>query len=255
MIGVILAAGEGSRLSRCVAERYMKPLAIINGVPLITYPVRSMLAAGVEELLVVGNIYNHSPLGLAVRSAGARRYSVVVNPDFGEACLSLRQALVRLAGRGFILSMSDHIYPPVLVEKLTRECSGDICVAGDRRPRYVDVEEATKIEAEEGRALRFSKLLTSYSFIDMGVFYISPKASKTLLDYMDYPHAMSLSDLWNRVIVEGVLEVSVVDATDTPWMEVDDEEDYFQAVSGPGRELAWRVLYGSLEALSLDKSR
>ncbi len=255
MLGVVLAAGEGSRLSRCAAERYMKPLAIVNGVELVVYPVRSLLAAGVDELLVVGNIYNHDALGVAVRAAGARRYSIVVNPGFGEACLSLLHAVARVGGRDFVLSMSDHIYPPSLVERLVEECGADICVAGDRSPLYVDVEEATKVYAEGLRARRFSKSLEEYSFIDMGVFYVSRGAARVLAGYMRHPHSMSLSDLWNTVIEEGVLEVGVVDATGTPWMEVDDEEDYFTAVGGPGRELAWSVLYASLPPLSEERSK
>ncbi|HIC98209.1 MAG TPA: hypothetical protein EYP08_00700, partial [Pyrodictiaceae archaeon] len=60
-LAVILASGEGSRLSK-VAGRYGKPLVDLFGFPLIAYPLSSLAAAGISEFIIVANMYNEELL-------------------------------------------------------------------------------------------------------------------------------------------------------------------------------------------------
>lgn len=234
-LAVILASGEGSRLSKIVG-RYGKPLADLFGFPLIAYPLSSLAAAGINEFIIVANMYNEELIRKRVAELGFRENTiVVVNRRPGEAGASLIKALEEVGESDFVLSMCDHVYTREHVKRLLT-CNEIVCVAGDKTPRFVEVEEATKIKTANGLAKMFSKKLSAYSYIDTGVFYISRGARGPIFDVAVCPECMSLSDIWNQLISRGY-RVSVIDVTGLPWFEVDDEVDYYRSLHGDRREV------------------
>ena len=239
-LAVILASGEGSRLSK-VAGRYGKPLADLFGFPLIVYPLSSLAAAGVSEFIIVANMYNEELIRRRLAELGFRENTiVVVNRRLGEAGASLIKALEEVGENNFILSMCDHIYTKEHVERLLT-CSEMICVAGDKTPMFVEVREATKIKAVNRLAKIFSKTLTTYTYIDTGIFYISKDARDPIFEVAVCPECMSLNDIWNQLISRGY-RVGVVDVTGLPWFEVDDEVDYYRSLHGDRRKVVELIL-------------
>ena len=234
-LAVILASGEGSRLSKVVG-RYSKPLVDLFGFPLIAYPLSSLAAAGISEFIVVANMYNEELIREKLAELGFRENTiVVVNRRLGEAGASLIKALEEVGENNFILSMCDHVYTKEHVERLLR-CSEIICVAGDKTPKFVEVGEATKIKTVDRLAKMFSKALAAYTYIDTGVFYISRDAKDPILEVAVCPECMSLNDIWNQLILKGY-KVGVIDVTGLPWFEVDDEIDYYRSLHGDKRKV------------------
>jgi len=239
-LAVILASGEGSRLSK-VAGRYGKPLVDLFGFPLIAYPLSSLAAAGISEFIIVANMYNEELLRERIAELGFRENTiVVVNRRPGEAGASLIRALEEIGEDNFILSMCDHIYTKEHVERLLA-CNEIVCVAGDKTPRFVEVKEATKIKTVEELARMFSKALSTYTYIDTGVFYVSRNARDPIFDVAVCPECMSLSDIWNQLISRGY-RIGVIDVTGLPWFEVDDEVDYYRSLNGDRREVVELLL-------------
>ena len=239
-LAVVLASGEGSRLSKVVG-RYGKPLADLFGFPLIAYPLSSLAAAGINEFVIVASMYNEEPIRERVAELGFRENTIViVNRRPGEAGASLIKALEEVGESDFVLSMCDHIYTREHVERVLA-CNETVCVAGDKTPRFVEVEEATKIETVDELAKMFSKELSAYSYIDTGVFYISKNAKDPIFDVAVCPECMSLSDIWNQLISRGY-RVRVIDVTGLPWFEVDDEVDYYRSLHGGRRKVVELML-------------
>ncbi len=58
MVGLILAAGEGKRLSDGLPEKTTKPLIKINHKHLIEYSLQNCLAAGIKTVIIVVNSKN-----------------------------------------------------------------------------------------------------------------------------------------------------------------------------------------------------
>lgn len=172
---ILLAAGMGTRICRilgCLCKQIIR----IRGLELLMYPLTSLWSTGIEYFIVVSNPGNYHILdNLLQRYSNILGYDYIleINPypishNGNSAIIGLKRVREPV-----IISVTDHIYPPELVEKLTRnyeELNADIIVAGDPDPLVVDTSEATKLLAEGNRVIKASKKLENYNYIDMGVF-------------------------------------------------------------------------------------
>jgi len=230
---VILAAGYGERFYRDSGE--YKLLVNIHGFQLIEYPVRSLVQAGIDRIVVVVNSLYRDMLEKALE-----RYSVdiefVLNryPERGNG-YSLITALPYVKSKHFILSMSDHIYPPSLVKDLVRICSKPPCLGGDSSPRYIDVAEATLINVVNGRVRDIGKKLKVYNYVDVGVHILST----------ELPYSLCIADKLELSYLLKCLaskqELRIVDLEGYPWTDIDTYRDYTEVVRGSRREVIDRV--------------
>ena len=242
MEGVILAAGYGSRL-RSIASG-PKFLIDINGKPLIYYPLYSMAKIGVNKVYVVVNydnleyilkFKNNLELNIDIR--------VVVNeePQRGNG-YSLYTARKVVREDQFILSMSDHIYPAKVLEKVIefkRIFAGDaeVVIGGDSIPRFIDVDEATKILADnEFNLINIGKDLVNYTHIDIGVFMMSRNVFYYAAEYFRNYFEAELSKLIKWLKDRG-LRVKVCDIEGVPWKDIDTPEDLYMVLMGEYREV------------------
>ena len=223
MKAVILAAGLGKRLGGVP-----KPLLRVGGCEIILRTMK-LLSPHVSEFVIVASRYADQ-LDNFLKDKGFRYRIVRHNhPEKGNG-YSLLVAKDYVKGR-FILTMGDHIYSEKFVERAVR---GEGVIA-DKNPKYVDLDEATKIKVADGRVEDIGKNLKEFDCVDTGFFVLDD----TIFDY-----AEKLKDREEIALSEIVklarLPVTYVDGEF--WMDVDTKEDarrankalVFTAVKGSG---------------------
>jgi len=248
--GVILAAGVGSRLGEIA--RGAKFAVNVAGRPLIHYPILSLASVGVKKIVVVTRGQLIPLLQRVLRGLGdVVSYEICVNNEWRrENGFSLLVSEKCLDGDSFLLSMSDHIYPSDLPVKVLLEYSKHsdsvAVVGGDRRPLYVDVEEATRIRAREGEVVKVGKRLSPWSHVDTGVFVMRREIFEAARLLALDKEAFGISDVINLAIRMGY-RVRVADVTGIPWTEVDTVDDYLDVTGGRRRD----VVFAAIESWQL----
>ncbi len=234
---LIVAAGFGTRL-----RKGAKHLVSVWGRPLIYYPLSIAGAfASKEPLVVVQSVYLEETRA-RLRENGL---DVELVPSFCPHCengYSLLLGLQRVS-EPVLLSVADHIYEPCLVARLLSGCPSDagVCVAGDKDPKLVDIEEATKVKISDGR-VRFSKSLEDYDYVDTGVFIV--RDVRGLVERFEGRRDLTMNMLWSEYSASGGV-ITVVDVTGCRWGDVDTEGDLASFESGGRRVLLEEILLES----------
>lgn len=237
MEGIILAAGFGSRL-RSISKK-PKFAVELEGRPLIYYPLSNMVKIGVDRVLVVVNSESLEYIYEIIDNTDFRpKIEIVVNenPERGNGYSLLKGAL-HINGNDFLLSMSDHIYPIKILEKIIRfrktfAADADIIIGGDSLPRFVDIDEATKILADDRlNLLDIGKELVEYTHIDIGVFHMRKRIIQYIEEYfsMHFQGEMSTLLKWFR---DKGLKLKICDIEGIPWKDIDTPEDLYMILSG-----------------------
>jgi 1L-myo-inositol 1-phosphate cytidylyltransferase len=174
--GVVLAAGSGERLKETFPEP--KPLIQVGGVPIIHRTFDVLIRGGVDQLCVVIG-HRAAEVSAAVEAFAERRevsISLVYNERWQEPNgLSLHAARQFTAADEFILSMSDHLFEPGMVDLLQavdHDDERDVTLAIDSQvDRVFDLDDATKVLCEDNnRIVKIGKSLRRYNAIDCGIF-------------------------------------------------------------------------------------
>ncbi len=224
MKALVVAAGLGTRL-RGIAPS--KPLAAVNGKPLIESVIETASQAGVEGFVVVTG-YRAEPLeafldGLARRSGLA--IETVRNPDWDRPNGLSVVAADALVGDEFVLLMADHLFEPGLLADLLRSerLSGGVTLAVDRRldNPLVDLEDVTRVRTNsDGVILEIGKGLARYDAFDTGVFLATKGLSEAIRNDVAAGGQGSISGGMTRLAALGLART--LDIGDRFWLDVDD---------------------------------
>lgn len=235
---VLLASGASSRFQRDIG--LPKQAVIIRGIPLICYPLTSLSLAGSREHVIVVNRYNKHIIKEAV---GRCPYysSLTIYVDNNElwrdngysALIGLENAMGM--GNNIIVSMTDHIYPS-FIPRAMMDSEHALVFGGDSTPAFADVSEATKIGYVGGH-LVFSKFLSRFDFIDIGVHKLSrfPFYSRCHDSVLPFSRLLTCISRYSKAIV--------LDVKGAPWIDVDTYHDYLEIVGGKHKkviEMVWR---------------
>jgi len=227
---IILAAGLGTRIGSPITG-VPKPLVKVSEIPLILYAISSLLSAGVERFHVVVNTKGHMPISRVLNEFDIN-VDFVINrePERGNG-YSLILGMKRVQDE-FFLSMSDHIYDPRIPKVLLNAFNGsdfDILVGADSNPRYVDIDEATKIMTRGTRVVRIGKDLSRYAHVvDIGLFIMRRDLYRTYLDYASQNYVVELSSLIQYSVNQG-RKVMIADVRGLPWIDIDTADDVYKA--------------------------
>lgn len=170
---VVLAAGRSNRL-KDVTGGGSKALVRIGGIPLVERAVRMLLAAGLEEIVVVVG-YHAGPVAAVVdRLAPGRVRTVYAErwADGNGASLAAAEPFVR-GERLFAVVTADHVFEADALRPLLAAARPAVLV--DPRPNADAWAEGTRVRIDDDRAVAFSKALDDPA-IDCGAFVLPQEA-------------------------------------------------------------------------------
>ncbi len=238
-VALLLAAGEARRLGG------RKPLVRVAGRPLAWYPLAVLHLLGAREAVVVARRDLAGELrALAESVYGPGSVDVVVNTEpWRENGYSLLLGLQRLQGEPALVTMSDHLYTPLLPARLGEPPGGrgGYRVACDREPRFVDVEEATKVKTLGRLVAEVSKAAEPWACIDTGVHLAHLRPEDAAEHASTLGEVVKLNSLLTEIAVRaGVVEAEPLEGA--PWTEVDTPEDLHAVEKGERSRVLREVL-------------
>jgi len=222
MEAVIIAAGQGSRMSRLFSP---KPLTPLLGLRLIERILLVGKLAGINDFNIVLG-YKAAVIKQAI--GDGRKYGVrikyIENPEWEKGNgVSVLKAKNHVNGN-FLLLMSDHLFDEQILERLVTayvkpgHCV--LCVDRNLSRDHSIIEDATKVYCEDEYVKQIDKSLKNFNAIDTGLFLCTP-AIFDALEQSVKNGQYSLS-AGNQILAEQGKLVTL-DVTGSFWIDVNDE--------------------------------
>jgi len=243
--GVVLAAGYGTRL-REITKGKPKQLLNIYGLPLIMYPIMNLIKIGVSKVYVVVNKENKDYIHDIVRNVRKLVDIELVenNQPERENGYSFIIGIEATKTNDVILLMSDHIHVVDILHKLIDQYLSKepyIIVGGDSKPTYIDVDEATKVYAEDYIVKDIGKNLKRWTHIDIGIFIVN---KEKVMEYL-----RRLENTVEKITISQIVleltrtnKVFVGDIKGYPWTEIDTPRDLEEVLYGNRRQVVEQAL-------------
>lgn len=214
--GLLLAAGEGSRL-RDVSP--YKPLCVVGGAALIDHAIGSMAAAGLTRVVVTLSYGADAILAHLAGRAQPLPVETVMTDHRQPNGVSALAARAAVGSGGAVMAMCDHLVTPAHYRRLAQIGAQDGLTLGiDRRlgHPWVDPLDVTCVATEADRIVAIGKELEPHDCYDTGVFAVGDR-------FFD-----ALAGLTSPSLTEGVRLLAAtgrartVDCSDLDWIDVDD---------------------------------
>lgn len=223
MEALIIAAGQGSRLSHLYSP---KPLTPIFGLCLIERIILPARLAGVRHFKIVVGY----KAGKIIQAIGdGQKYGVRIeyidNPEWEKGnAFSVLKARDYVDGK-FLLLMSDHIFDETVLDKLLRadvkEDQCILCVDKNLSASHLDLDDVTRVYCEAGKVVSIGKSLSTFNAVDTGAFLCTPAIFRAL-DKSVNGGQFSLT-AGNRILADQG-KLNTLDVTGCFWVDVDNEE-------------------------------
>ena len=227
--GVILAAGDGSRLAPLTLTCPKVLLPVKDKVPLIRYPIEALVAAGISEIaIVVGYLGDKVIEVLGNGSLFGVRLQYFFNSDYlGGNAVSAYKARDWAQGDPIALCMGDHLIEDKLVKQLLDSQTFNETLCIDYTPaRHHQLAEATKVIVDSVGCIKgIGKDLIYWDALDTGVFLLTENffgALDELIPCLGID--IEISDVIRFLISQGH-RFDTCNASGCFWMDVDTEED------------------------------
>lgn len=222
---LILAAGGGMRLDHPAP----KPMYKLLGIPLLARTLFTLEEAGVTDAYIVLG-YEAEQVKSAILEIDRLKINLhwLFNNRWEEP-----NGLSVLTGEGilkepFILCMSDHVFDPLIVEKLRTQknnFNGVILAVDYDLDRIFDAHDATKVRIEDGYIKEINKHMADYDAVDTGFFLASPKIFSALREACREGKP-SLSEGIQKLADKDLARI--MDVQGLMWEDVDTLEDVKQ---------------------------
>ncbi|HEY8584705.1 MAG TPA: phosphocholine cytidylyltransferase family protein [Capillimicrobium sp.] len=243
MIGLVLAAGWGSRLAP-LTDQLPKTLLEVDGDrTILDVALGNLKAVGLEDVVVVTGFQSQvlDERKAALERRHGLRLEMLFNPKALEwnNCYSLWCAR-EYFGEGMLMANGDTVHPASVEETLlASRGESDLVIAVDQSQPLAEEEMKVQV-SDEGLMTRITKLMDP-SVAEgeyIGVTLIEPHAGQALADALQATFErdpglyyedgfQELADRGGRVKIAPIGEVE--------WVEVDDHDDLAKA-----REVACR---------------
>ena len=227
--GLILAAGDGDRLSPLTLTCPKVLLPVNEGEPLIKFPIEALAAAGISDIaIVVGYLGDKVKEALGSGSDFGVRLHYIPNHDYlGGNAISVYRAWEWAQGDPVALCMGDHLIEDKLVKRLLdRETFNETLCIDCTPPLYHQIAEATKVAVDvAGCITDIGKDLAYWDALDTGVFLLTDTffhAVRELIRHRGYD--VEIGGVIRSLISQGHC-FNTCDVSGCFWMDVDTEED------------------------------
>jgi len=227
---LIIAAGEGSRLSH---RGDSKPLVPLLELPLIERVILTANKAGISDFYIVVG-YNGEKLQKHLNQFSQNKdlkISYFQNNQWkkenGLSVLTVKEKI----NENFILLMSDHIFNESILTELLQEkiVYGEIILAVDYnlKNKIIDIDDVTKVLVDDkGRIENIGKNIKKYNAYDTGIFLCSPAIFRALEESSDNGDTSLSAGI---KILAKQEKSRVFDIKGKYWIDVDDENAFKKA--------------------------
>ena len=224
--GVVLAAGFGSRLAGTSRETDLKPLTPVAGTPLIVRTLGSLHRAGCDRVVIVlGHASEETREGIREAYSGPVQLTFVVNSRYDLSNgVSVLAASPHLSGP-FVLTMADHVLGDEVMDLArdhTPPARGATLLVDHKLAQIFDMDDATKVQTQNGRVTAIGKQLETFDAVDTGVFVCTDGLLGALAEVLAETGDASLSDGVRRLAEAG--RMLALDVGDGFWQDVDTPE-------------------------------
>jgi 1L-myo-inositol 1-phosphate cytidylyltransferase / CDP-L-myo-inositol myo-inositolphosphotransferase len=221
-LGLILAAGNGSRLAS-VSESLPKPLIEVHGKPLLEHVLLDARQAGIRRfVIVVGYRGDLIQSWFETRHFHDIQVSWVENPDYRNKSNGISVLKARdIINESFVLFMSDHMFETETVAKLIRQpvAHDETMLAVDHKLECIfDMDDATKVSCNGNYITAIGKEIKPYDAIDTGMFLCRPGLFRWL-ELATINGNCSLSD--GMALMAAHRKLRAFDIGDAMWQDVD----------------------------------
>lgn len=226
-IGVILAAGFGSRLAGTDSETDLKPLTSVNGKPLIFRTIQSLKTAGCSKVVIVlGFGFEEIKDEILESYTGNLPIIFAKNDKFklGNG-ISVLAARKHVGENQFILTMADHILSDemmLLAKNHNPVEDGATLLVDHKIEEIFDMDDATKVLSVDGSISSIGKQITEFNCVDTGVFVCTTGLMDEIEQVYDELGDASLSDGVQALASTGRMQT--LDIGDAYWQDVDTPE-------------------------------
>lgn len=226
MIGVILAAGVGSRL-RPLTSGKPKCLVKVAGKPILQYQIDAYVKAGIEELIIVVG-YEGNEIREYCKHIKRIRIRVIANRDYETTNNMYSLFLIRdvIAGKAFILNNSDLCIDPDIVLELVR--ASDCAIAVDTS---VFTDESMKIMVtSDGLISNIAKDIAKQDAFACSIDFYKFSADASSIFFTEINRIINDENRCNdwtevamqRLFMERRLSFHPCDISGRKWVEIDD---------------------------------
>lgn len=246
-VGIILAAGRGSRM-KGFTEDQPKCQLELGGKKLLDWQLLTLRKAGIEEIFVVRGYLAHTLQG---------DFKTIENPRWAASNMvsSLLCALKEIEGKTMLISYSDIVYNEAhLSDLLAKE--GDICITYDTKWEELwslrnenPLDDAETFREENGLLQEIGGKAKSIEEIKgqyMGLLKFNPKGQEIIKQYMATLESSQIDKLDMTSLLRALLaqEIPIVTCpVKGAWCECDTQEDirkYEKALQTPPWTHDWR---------------
>lgn len=226
--GIILAAGDGDRLG-FLTLACPKVLLSVNDVPLISYPIEALAAAGINDIaIVVGYLGDKVIEVVGNGSDFGVRLQYIYNSDYlGGNATSVYRAREWVHGEPVVLCMGDHLIERKMVKHLLdRQILNETLCIDYTPAQHHNLAEATKVIVDGVGCIRdIGKELVCWDAIDTGIFLLTKSFFKAIHELVQYRGIdFEISDVIRFLISHGH-RFDTCDVSGYSWTDVDTKED------------------------------
>jgi len=225
MRAIILAAGTGSRLGGVTT----KALIEVNGIKLIDYLLKFLNKELFTDIYIVGG-YHFTDLANYIETKNDRKISVLQNSDYLKGNIyTLIKALTKFNNDSFLLTNVDHIYPPIMFNKMEKNFNNITAMCDfDRNLGSDDMKVRLRPNTNQIEAI--SKKLETYSCGYIGMTFVH---KNFFAQYTKATYA-TIENIGDNAVVENILQTLsnnfltapyICDLSNFGWYEVDNKED------------------------------
>ena len=237
MIGLVLAAGAGSRLAPLTDDLPKTLLPVLGERSILELTLGNLASVGIEHVAVV--------VGFAADRIRAlvpelqERCGVEVELVVNDRAQTWNNAYSLWCARDLLLAgpvlvvNGDTVHPPVVEQRLLAQRGPDLLLAVDREKRLGE-EEMKVLLDDRGRVRRITKLMDPAQAAGeyIGLTVVEPAGAPALVDALETTFTRDPQQYYEdgfQELVDRGLPVDVAPIGSVEWVEVDDHADLARA--------------------------
>lgn len=227
MIGIILAAGIGSRL-RPITDTLPKCLVNVQGIPILQYQLDAFKNAGIRKLVVATGYLSNKVKDYLEKELHNFDLSIIENKKFLTTNNMYSLWLTKkIVNDDVILTNGDVIYDPWILHSLCSSKQENL-IAADIG---VYIDESMKIEVKNGNVIRISKTISqdhSYA-TSIDLYRLNKHAIIKLFEIIDNKYIKrNILNQWTEVALQDLFtyeSFKPFDIQGRRWIEIDTLSD------------------------------